>query len=99
LADVQGGEKLVEEVFEMSLLYPHTVNPVVNQNGLGKLGRAIYAMGQAITKKNSYFFLATLMEYAMTGLRESQDRIFSAIYDMKKNHAIEPTNPDNSETE
>ncbi len=88
--DVNGGDILFEEVFEMSLLYPHVVNLQANPANLGKIGRAIYAMGQAISKERPFFFLATLMEYAMKGLQESQQRVFSAIYDMKKKNMIEP---------
>ncbi len=89
LNDVEGGDILFEEIFEMSLLYPHVVNP--NPGNLGNIARAIYAMGQAISKDRPFFFLATLMDYAIKGLQESQQRIFSTIYDLKKNHAIEPT--------
>jgi len=92
LDDIEGGEYLIEEVFEMSLLYPHVVNPGVEEKKLSKLEKAIYGMSEAISKDKDrpYFYIATLLEYAIEGLKESHDRVFSAIYDMKKNHAIEP---------
>ncbi|HMF30251.1 MAG TPA: hypothetical protein VKK79_02460, partial [Candidatus Lokiarchaeia archaeon] len=96
LKAIEGGANLIEEVFEMSLIYPHTVNPGINKKKLPYLERAIYEMGQAITKERPFFFIATLLEYAIAGRKESKDHIFSVIYDMKKTHVLEPMNVDNA---
>ncbi len=90
LKELEGGENLIEEVFEISLIYPHVPNPSINTKKLPKLQKAIYEIARAITKERPFFFMSRLLEYAIAGRKESKNQIWSVIYDMKRTHLLEP---------
>ncbi|OLS12446.1 MAG: hypothetical protein RBG13Loki_3950 [Promethearchaeota archaeon CR_4] len=90
LNELRGGENLIEDVFEISLVYPHVPNPSINTKKLPRLQRAIYEIAKAITKERPFFFMSLLLEYAFAGRKESKNHIWSVIYDMKKTHLLEP---------
>ncbi len=96
LKELEGGENLIEEVFEISLIYPHVPNPSINTKKLPKLQKAIYEIARAITKERPYFFMSRLLEYAIAGRKEPKNQIWSVIYDMKRTHLLEPMTVANS---
>ncbi len=88
LKAVEGGPDLIEQVFEISLALPHILNPDVILQELSGIAQFIFKIAQKFTENQSSFLLATLLESVSARSKESKNRIWSVIYEMKRKHIL-----------
>jgi len=81
---------LVEEYFNISLMYPHQLAAHWDVSKLEKLERAMLEVAEQMQKERNFFFIASLLSYGIAGRKESRDQIISAILDLKKRGLIVP---------
>ena len=79
-------DNLIEQVFEITLIYPLVVdNTKTIKDVKDGLQKALFEVGEAVQQEKGAFYLATLVNFAQAGRKESQDHVLSAIYNLKKN--------------
>jgi hypothetical protein len=89
-----GVDTFIEQAFEITLIYPLVVNPKKAKKDIKSgLGKALYEVGEAVQKEKQAFYLATLLNYAQAGRKESQDQVLGEIYQLKKKGFLTFYNP------
>nr|MDO8115896.1 hypothetical protein [Candidatus Sigynarchaeota archaeon] len=88
-------DNVIEQAFEITLVYPLVVNKDKDAKGLkSKLGRALHEVGMAVQEEKNVFYLATLVNYAKAGRKESEDHVLAEIYNLKKDGYFTFFSPD-----
>jgi hypothetical protein len=89
-----GVDNFIEQAFEITLIYPLVVNPKKAKKDIKSgLGKALYEVGEAVQKEKQVFYLATLLNYAQAGRKESQNQVLGEIYLLKKGGFLTFYNP------
>ncbi|NMC05171.1 MAG: hypothetical protein GYA24_08170 [Candidatus Lokiarchaeota archaeon] len=89
-----GVDSYIEQSFEITLIYPLVVNTKKLKKDIKSgLGKALYEVGQAVQKEKQAFYLATLVNFAQAGRKESQDQVLGEIYQLKKQGFLTLYNP------
>ncbi|GAB4310387.1 MAG: hypothetical protein Kow0069_10520 [Promethearchaeota archaeon] len=82
---------MIDDLLGVSLIYPHQVNPAgLKTAKIGRMERTVVDIARTLSKERRYFFIATLLEYAMAGRKESKNQVLSAIFDLREAGVIVP---------
>jgi len=85
-------DDLIERYFNISLVYPLQLGKhyeVIKVKGLDK---ALLEVAEQIQKERKFFFISSLLNFALAGRKASRDEIISVIIDLKRKGLIIPAN-------
>ncbi|MFX0101812.1 MAG: hypothetical protein ACFFCS_19765 [Candidatus Hodarchaeota archaeon] len=89
-----GVDNLIEQAFEITLIYPLVVNPNRETKDIkSRLGKSLIEVAQATQKEKGVFYLSTLLNFAAAGRRESKNQVLSEIYHLKNQNYLTFYNP------
>ena len=83
-------DAIIEEYFNISLMYPFQLATHWDVSKLEKLERALLEVAEQMQKERNFFFVGSLLSYGIAGRKESRDQIISTIIDLKKRGLIVP---------
>ena len=85
-------DDLIERYFNISLVHPLKLGKhyeVIKVKGLDK---ALLEVAEQIQKERKFFFISSLLNFALAGRKASKDEIISVIIDLKRKGLIIPAN-------
>ncbi|TKJ23888.1 MAG: hypothetical protein CEE43_01620 [Promethearchaeota archaeon Loki_b32] len=83
-------DDLIEKRFNISLIYPLQLGKHYGVIKLKGLEKALIEVGEQIQKERKFFFISSLLNFALAGRKASRDEIISAIIDLKRKGLIIP---------
>jgi hypothetical protein len=93
LTAFRSGTKVVDEVFDTSIILPHKLSDVPAKPK-SSLGRVMLDIVKSITKERNYFFLATLLSEAIDKTKRSYGEIIAAIQELRLAQILVPVDVD-----
>jgi len=93
LTAFRDGSKIVDEVFDTSIILPHKVADVPIRPK-SSIGRMIMDIVKSITKERNYFFLATLLSEAIDKTKRPYGEIIAAIQELRLAQILVPIDID-----
>ena len=81
---------LIEKRFNISLIYPLQLGKHYGVIKLKGLEKALIEVGEQIQKERKFFFISSLLNFALAGRKASRDEIISAIIELKRKGLIIP---------
>nr|MDO8114110.1 hypothetical protein [Candidatus Sigynarchaeota archaeon] len=95
LAAFNGVDDLIEQAFEITMIYPLVVNAAKDPATIKtNLARSLLDIARAVQAEKKTFHLSTLLTYAMAGRREVPEHILAEIYWLKhENYLTFSTTP------
>jgi hypothetical protein len=83
-------DDLIEKHFNLSLVYPLQLGKHYGVIKIKGLKKALIEVAEQIQKERKFFFISSLLNFALAGRKASRDEIISAIIDLKKDGLIIP---------
>ena len=83
-------DKLVERIFDISLMYPLQLGKHWEFTKLKKLEQALVEVANQMQKERKFFFVSTLLSYGLAGRKATRDQIISTILNLKRRGIIVP---------
>ena len=90
LTPFRGADDLIERQFNISLVYPLQLAKhvgVIKKKGLEK---TLVEVAEQIQKERKFFFISSLLNFALAGRKASRDEIISTIIQMKRKGLLIP---------
>ncbi len=86
----KSADDLVESYFNVTLIYPLQLGKHYGVVKLKGLERALIEVAQEIQKEKDFFFVSSLINFALAGRKASKDEIISTILKLKEKGLIVP---------
>ncbi|MFW9952032.1 MAG: hypothetical protein ACFFKA_18080, partial [Candidatus Thorarchaeota archaeon] len=83
-------DDLIEKHFNITLVYPLQLGKHAGVIKLKGLEKALVEVAEQIQKERKFFFISSLLNFALAGRKASRDEIISAIIDLKRKGLIIP---------
>ncbi|MFW9970151.1 MAG: hypothetical protein ACFFDF_08120 [Candidatus Odinarchaeota archaeon] len=83
-------DDLIEKYFNITLVYPLQLGKQFNVIKLKGLKKALVEVAEQIQKERKFFFISSLLNFALAGRKASRDEIISAILYLKRKGLIVP---------
>ncbi len=87
-------DDLIEEFFNISLMYPFQLSSNWKAAKLKKLENALLEVAEQMQKERKYFFISSLLNYGLAGRKESKNQIISTLIDLKRKNLLVPVKID-----
>jgi len=83
-------DKLVERIFNISLMYPLQLGKHWEFTKLNKLEQALIEVANQMQKERKFFFVSSLLSYGLAGRKATRDQIISTILNLHRRGIIVP---------
>ncbi|MFX1431133.1 MAG: hypothetical protein ACFFCY_13300, partial [Promethearchaeota archaeon] len=83
-------DDLIEKHFNITLVYPLQLGKHAGVIKLKGLEKALVEVAEQIQKERKFFFISSLLNFALAGRKASRDEIISAIIDLKRKGLVIP---------
>ncbi|NVM35030.1 MAG: hypothetical protein HWN81_05510 [Candidatus Lokiarchaeota archaeon] len=83
-------DDLIERYFNISLVYPLQLGKHYEVIKIKGLDKALLEVAEQIQKERKFFFISSLLNFALAGRKASRDEIISVIIDLKRKGLIIP---------
>ena len=83
-------DNLVEKHFNVTLVYPLQLGKHYGVIKLKGLEKTLIEVAEQIQKERKFFFISSLLNFALAGRKASRDEIISTIIDLKRKGLIIP---------
>ena len=90
LTPFRTADDLIEKHFNITLVYPLQLGRHFGVIKLKGLEKALIEVAEQIQKERKFFFISSLLNFALAGRKASRDEIISVIIDLKRKGLIVP---------
>ena len=84
-------DDLIEKYFNITLVYPLQLGKHYGVIKLKGLEKTLIEVAEQIQKERKFFFISSLLNFALAGRKASRDEIISTIIELKRKGVILPT--------
>ncbi len=86
----RGADDLIEKYFNITLVYPLQLGKHYEVIKLKGLEKALIRVAEQIQKEKKFFFVSSLLNFAMAGRKESRNEIIYTILELKSKGLLIP---------
>ncbi|MFO8019680.1 MAG: hypothetical protein R6U96_13725 [Promethearchaeia archaeon] len=91
LAGFEGYQKLINDVFNLTLNNPHVVNKTPPAIDLSNFQKRIISVARRLEEDTEAFFISKLLNYLMSMMEKTpKEKIIANIYDLRETGFLEP---------